>query len=167
MELLVDLYRLGAPKECKVLGIASVDLFVPVLTFVFGQAQLGNRAAVLSTYRLHQDFYGLPEDEDLFFHRCEKEAVHELGHTFGLVHCRDSECVMHLSNAIEQVDQKTAAFCEVCKERWEESVRQSGVRPSAELLRACEAHSGSGLDSLLERAGGANRRPAWFNPNGC
>jgi archaemetzincin len=100
----------------KLLGVADVDLFIPVLTFVFGEAQLENRAAVMSVHRLRQQFYGLPADERLFYERCEKEAVHELGHAFGLVHCRDFECVMHFSNSIEQVDLKTNSFCRKCIE---------------------------------------------------
>ena len=98
----------------KVLGVADVDLFIPVLTFVFGEAQLDNRAAVMSVRRLRQQFYGLPADDRLFYERCEKEAVHELGHAFGLVHCQDFECVMHSSNSIEQVDLKKSAFCRSC-----------------------------------------------------
>jgi archaemetzincin len=68
----------------------------------------------MSVFRLHQRFYGLPEDERLFYERCEKEALHELGHTFGLVHCKLYECVMHYSNSIEQVDLKHSRFCPSC-----------------------------------------------------
>jgi archaemetzincin len=98
----------------KILGVADVDLFIPILTFVFGEAQLGRQAAVVSVYRLRQQFYGLPEDDSLLLHRSEKEALHELGHTFGLVHCPDFECVMHYSNSIEQVDLKSNRFCVAC-----------------------------------------------------
>lgn len=100
----------------KLLGVADVDLFIPVLTFVFGEAQLENRAALMSVHRLRQQFYGLPADERLFYERCEKEAVHELGHAFGLVHCKNFECVMHFSNSIEQVDLKTNSLCRSCIE---------------------------------------------------
>ena len=100
----------------KLLGVADVDLFIPVLTFVFGEAQLENRAALMSVHRLRQQFYGLPADERVFYERCEKEAVHELGHAFGLVHCKRFECVMHFSNSIEQVDLKESSFCRSCTE---------------------------------------------------
>jgi archaemetzincin len=113
-QLLEQLIRFGGDQEAKVLGVADVDLFIPILTFVFGEAQLGKRAAVMSVHRLRQEFYGLPGNESLFYQRCEKEAVHELGHTFGLVHCRNFECVMHYSNSIEQVDLKSNAFCDTC-----------------------------------------------------
>ena len=42
----------GGAGDHKVLGITDVDLFIPVLTFVFGEAQLGGRVAVVSTARL-------------------------------------------------------------------------------------------------------------------
>jgi len=117
-EILAKLVGLGAAPNQKILGVADVDLFIPILTFVFGEAQLGGPTALLSTYRLRQEFYGLPADEDLLYRRAEKEAIHELGHTFGLVHCRNFQCVMHYSNSIEQVDLKESAFCPDCHARW-------------------------------------------------
>ncbi len=115
IDILVLISALQTAPGVKVLGLTPVDLFIPILTFVFGQAQLNNRNAVMSFHRLRQSYYGLPEDEDVFLNRCEKEALHELGHTFGLVHCRNFECVMYLSNAIEQVDLKVGAFCDACR----------------------------------------------------
>jgi archaemetzincin len=115
-QILSRLLENGDGAGGKLLGVADVDLFIPVLTFVFGEAQLENRAAVMSVHRLRQQFYGLPANERLFYERCEKEAVHELGHAFGLVHCRNFECVMHFSNSIDQVDLKTSEFCEGCGE---------------------------------------------------
>jgi len=98
----------------KVLGVTGVDLFVPVLTFVFGEAQLDGTAALVSAYRLDDVFYGLPPNRNLFEQRLIKEAVHELGHTFGLIHCRDYNCVMHSSTSVEEVDIKGSEFCENC-----------------------------------------------------
>jgi archaemetzincin len=115
-QILEKLLECGNSNAGKLLGVADVDLFIPVLTFVFGEAQLKNRAALMSVCRLRQQFYGLPADERLFYERCEKEAVHELGHAFGLVHCRNFECVMHFSNSIEQVDLKTSLLCRDCLE---------------------------------------------------
>lgn len=98
----------------RVIGVADVDLFVPILTFVFGEAQLGGTAALISATRLRQEFYGLPAHETLFYERCEKEALHELGHTLGLVHCPSHACVMHFANSIEEVDLRSAAWCPEC-----------------------------------------------------
>jgi len=115
--ILAKLLRLDTPPQEKLLAVTDVDLFIPILTFVYGEAQLDNRAAVVSVFRLRQEFYGLPADDSLFYQRCEKEALHELGHTFGLVHCPQFDCLMHYSNSIEQIDLKTNAFCLGCRKK--------------------------------------------------
>ncbi len=106
--------RPAGTDGAKLLGVVTVDLFIPVLTFVFGQAQLDGPSAVVSTYRLRSEFYGMPPDEGLLVERTIKESVHELGHTFGLVHCDYYGCVMHPSAAVDEVDLKGAAFCRRC-----------------------------------------------------
>lgn len=103
----------GSAAE-RVLGVTAVDLFVPILTYVFGEAQLGGRAAVASIHRLRPEVYGLPADDDLVAERAEKEALHELGHTWGLRHCPDPACVMHASTYAEEIDLKPAALCDRC-----------------------------------------------------
>ncbi len=115
-EILARLAALaGSFPQAKLLGVTSADLFIPVLTFVFGEALVGGPAAVLSTHRLRQSFYGLPEDNALLLNRLEKEALHELGHTFGLLHCRAVDCVMHFSNSVDEVDLKSRYFCAACR----------------------------------------------------
>jgi archaemetzincin len=99
----------------KILGIVDHDLYVPELNFVFGEAS--KRVAVISLARLRQEFYGLPEDRDLFYKRVLTEAVHELGHTYGLRHCRDPHCVMFFSNSLIDTDRKGSEFCTLCKDR--------------------------------------------------
>jgi len=99
----------------KILGVTEVDLFIPIFTFVFGEAQVGGSLALMSTHRLRQKFYGLPEDRELLFSRAEKEATHELGHAFGLPHCRSFDCVMRFSNSVEEVDLKPCHFCQLCE----------------------------------------------------
>jgi archaemetzincin len=98
----------------RLLAVTSVDLYVPVLTFVFGEAQLTGSCAVVSLHRLREEFYGLPPREELMRERLVKEAVHELGHTFGLRHCDDWRCVMTSSHGVERLDIKGADFCFVC-----------------------------------------------------
>jgi archaemetzincin len=87
-----------------------------VLTFVFGQSQLDGSGAVVSIHRLRPEYYGLPRDEGLTVERAIKEAVHELGHAFGLVHCPDYTCVMHASTYVEEVDLKGSGYCDACVE---------------------------------------------------
>ena len=101
-------------RAARVLGVTAVDLFVPVLTYVFGEAQLGGRAAVVSIHRLRPEAYGLPADDELVAARAEKEALHELGHTWGLRHCHAPDCVMHASTYAEEIDLKPAALCDRC-----------------------------------------------------
>jgi archaemetzincin len=110
------LRRVEATNE-KCVALVDVDLFIPVLTFVFGQAQLGGAAGIVSTFRLANPFYGLPRDDGLLRHRIEKEVLHELGHMFGLYHCRHFECVMRSSTYVEEIDLKRAWFCPHCNER--------------------------------------------------
>jgi archaemetzincin len=100
----------------RVLGVGACDLYVPVLTFVFGEARLDGNCAVVSTARLAEEFYGLPASPALLRQRLVKEAVHELGHTFGLRHCPDWRCVMTSSHAVERLDVKTAEFCSRCQQ---------------------------------------------------
>jgi len=107
----------------RLLGITSLDLYIPVLTFVFGEAQVGGACAVVSAHRLTQEFYGLPQDPDLLRARILKEAVHELGHTFSLPHCDDYECVMAPSHAVERIDLKTSHFCPECRSKMCDVVR--------------------------------------------
>lgn len=95
--------------------LVDVDLFIPVLTFVFGEAQFGGAAAVVSTHRLANQFYGLPGDHDLLIERLGKELIHEVGHTFGLYHCRQFECVMRSSTYVEEIDMKRASLCGACR----------------------------------------------------
>jgi len=97
----------------KILGIVDHDLYVPDLNFVFGEAS--RKVAVISLTRLRQEFYHLPEDRSLFHKRVLTEAVHELGHTYGLGHCGNPRCVMFFSNSLMDTDRKGSEFCLNCK----------------------------------------------------
>ena len=106
----------------RVLGVAAVDLYIPILTFVFGEAQLGGPCAVVSFHRLMQEFYGLPQDLELLTARLIKESVHEVGHTVDLTHCEDYSCAMAPSHAVEWIDVKEATLCPNCQSRALEAV---------------------------------------------
>jgi archaemetzincin len=106
------------PQGCwRLLGVTALDLYMPILTFVFGEAQLNSTCAVVSSHRLRQEFYGLPASPNLLRERLLKEAIHELGHTFGLTHCREYDCVMAASHAVERIDLKNSRFCSECHSR--------------------------------------------------
>jgi len=114
-EILNSLVRKAPPASRHLLGITPVDLYIPILTFVFGEAQLQGNCALVSTHRLRQEFYGLPADPTLFQTRLLKEAVHELGHTQSLAHCENYDCVMSPSHGVEWIDLKTEHFCGQCR----------------------------------------------------
>jgi archaemetzincin len=121
--ILDALRALPYPAAERVLGLTEADCTTPGLNFIFGQAALNGREAFVALPRLRSSFYGLAEDPDLFRWRALKECVHELGHTWGLVHCRDARCVMHFSNSLLDTDAKRAAFCSRCQRRLEAAGR--------------------------------------------
>ena len=122
------LAELKAQYQGEVMGATACDLFIPVLTFVFGQAQLRGRAAVISLARLRPEFHGLRPDPQLVARRALKEAVHEVGHTFGLVHCLDRRCPMALSLGLDDLDFKTATPCASCAALLRDSLAMSDRR---------------------------------------
>jgi archaemetzincin len=127
-EILKDLVRQFPAGNGRVLGVTERDLFVPVLSFVYGQAQLRGRAAVISLARLRPEFFGLPRDPEVVAGRALKEAVHELGHTLGLVHCLDRRCPMSLSIGLADLDHKTAEPCPSCSALLEGSLDMQRMR---------------------------------------
>ena len=108
--------RVSLTKD-RFLGITNEDIFTLGLNFLFGEADPSGGRAIISLKRLHESFYGRPENEKLFQERMLKEAVHELGHTYGFSHCRDPKCVMHFSSNIDDVDRKNVFFCPSCAAR--------------------------------------------------
>lgn len=124
--ILEKLRNAGSEVGERVLGLVDVDLYVPDLNFVFGEADVVEKMAVISTKRLRQEYYGLPKDEELLLDRTIKESVHELGHTYGLEHCPDSNCVMYFSNSLQDTDFKSSSFCESCKRKLVLAIRLEG-----------------------------------------
>ena len=110
--ILQNLTEVCPSDAVRFLALTEADLFIPMVTFVFGQAQLSGKVALVSLARLSQDFYGVPGNDDHKIRRAPKEVAHELGHTFGLVHCRDRSCIMSLSTEILQIDVKSEDFCQ-------------------------------------------------------
>jgi archaemetzincin len=121
-EILASMQRYVTDKTWRILGVTQQDLYIPILTFVFGEAQLGGKASLVSCHRLRQEFYGLPPDMDLLANRVLIESVHELGHTLRLTHCQDYQCAMAPSHAVEWIDIKDSGFCEDCLARALEAV---------------------------------------------
>ena len=114
-EILQRMQNLIRPRDWRFLAVADVDLYIPILKYVFGVAQMGGPCAVVSTFRLRQEFYGLDPDDSLLRQRLLKEAIHELGHTLHLRHCQDYQCVMASSHSVEWIDLRDSRFCDACR----------------------------------------------------
>jgi archaemetzincin len=114
VEIMKAVARSAPATAGRILGVTEVDLAIPTLTFVFGQAQVDGPVAVLSLARLRQEFYRLPADKEVLRERVVKEVLHELGHTFGLTHCPDGKCAMSLATHIGLVDSKEERYCARC-----------------------------------------------------
>jgi archaemetzincin len=112
--ILRELERTAPPDAIRVLAIVEVDLFIPILTHVYGEAQLGGRVSVVSTYRL-KDGSGATGGHSAVEKRSIKEALHELGHTFNLRHCKDRACIMHYCHTVGDVDRKDSQLCRYCR----------------------------------------------------
>lgn len=111
--ILEKLAAVAPSRAIKIIAITDVDLFIPILTHVYGEAQLGGSACIVSTYRLKE---GLSASvSKTFKQRVVKESIHELGHTFNLRHCKDNNCIMHYCRSVRDVDQKSDQFCRYCK----------------------------------------------------
>lgn len=106
-----------AYEDRKTIALVAVDLYIPILTYIFGQAYLNGNSGIASLYRLGNERYGLPRDEVLLQRRFAKEIIHELGHCYGLIHCHTFDCVMKVSTYVEDIDQKSASFCSKCRQQ--------------------------------------------------
>lgn len=116
-EILQSMRVYVSPHSGRVLGVTMVDLYIPILTFVFGEAQIGAPCGVVSAHRLREEFYGLPADSNVLRERLLKAAVHEIGHTLGLTHCPDCQCAMAPAHAVEWIDLKASGLCDMCQAR--------------------------------------------------
>jgi len=114
-KLLFQLENQFSSDTTKTIGIFNVDLFIPIFTYIFGQAFLGGRSGIASIFRLNNERYGIEPDKNLLLERTSKEIIHELGHTMGLIHCQVPDCVMRSVTYVEDIDQKNTGFCPKCR----------------------------------------------------
>lgn len=135
-EILQRMQSLVRPRDWRFLAIADVDLYIPILKYVFGEAQMGGPCAVVSTFRLRQEFYGLDRDDALLTQRLLKECVHEIGHTLDLRHCEDYQCAMASSHAVEWIDLRGSTLCDACIVKLQSrgslpAVQNTAIRPKS------------------------------------
>jgi archaemetzincin len=115
------LYKNKPDRSTIMLAICDFDAYSDGLNFVFGQAHGFGRVSAIYLPRLRQEFYGFKTNNSLFHQRITKEAVHELGHACGLIHCNKSTCVMYFSNSLSDTDIKEENFCDSCRTRFSSS----------------------------------------------
>ena len=110
--------------EDWILGVTGVDLFIPIFTFVLGEAQLGGKTGLVSSFRLKNSTYGLPDDADVLKERLLKVTLHEISHMLGFLHCLNSNCVMHAASSVEEVDLRSHEYCSACEEEFKPRLEQ-------------------------------------------
>jgi archaemetzincin len=118
-ELLKEIDSMYSSQFVKKIGLFRVDLFIPILTYIFGQAAFRGTTGIASLYRLRNEQYGMKKDDVLLLNRFRKVVIHELGHTFGLIHCLIPTCVMRSSTYVEDIDQKNHNLCGQCRSKME------------------------------------------------
>ena len=99
----------------KVLALVEVDLFIPIFTHVFGEAELDGKCALVSLYRLKKAEDGTSVSWPVFSERLAKVALHELGHLYNLLHCTDENCLMRFASGLKEMDAVPLAFCRYCE----------------------------------------------------
>lgn len=114
-KLLKEIESIDSETSTKKIGLFTVDLFIPILTYIFGQSFYQGNSGVVSLYRLRNEQYGMKPDQQLTYNRFKKVIIHEIGHTFGLIHCHVPVCVMRSSTYVEDIDQKKKYFCSQCR----------------------------------------------------
>lgn len=118
------------PEILKVLALTREDLFIPILTHVYGEAQLGGTSCIVSTRRLGEGI-SMANTRELYLGRVAKEAAHELGHTFDLRHCQDARCIMHYCRSIADVDHKSSDLCRYCRVLLGDYFKKTGLPVTA------------------------------------
>jgi archaemetzincin len=118
VRLIQEVESTFSSESYKTIGLFNVDLFIPILTYIFGQAYLNGRTGIASSYRLNNERYGIVTDGTASAERFVKEVIHELGHTFGLIHCHIPTCVMRSSTYVEDIDQKSSHLCIGCRDKY-------------------------------------------------
>lgn len=117
------LSSLDLPANSRIVALTEKDLFIPILTHVYGEAELGGVSCIVSSSRLKDDLPAIERDK-LLGNRIIKEILHELGHTFHLLHCRDKSCLMHYCRSIRDVDRKVMGMCRYCSILLEDQLKR-------------------------------------------
>jgi len=117
-ELLVFLKGLVGSEDpgTRILGMTEVDISTTKDPYydwgIFGYAEMPGQAAVISSKRLRRR----ARDAEHLRFRVTTTAIHEIGHTFGLPHCRETRCVMQdAEGSIKNTDSSTGHLGPGCR----------------------------------------------------
>lgn len=121
----------ASPRCRRLLALTMVDLCSPILTYVYGEAELGGRVAVVSGFRLRRDGDGTEVPAGRYYERLIKVALHEVGHTFSLYHCDAPRCLMQFSPGMTELDALEVRFCDRCAFMLHSALRSLPFQPVA------------------------------------
>jgi archaemetzincin len=151
IQLLEILINQKENKAFRVLGVTAGDLYIPIFTFIFGEAQLDGKTAIVSVFRPRGDAGGPVPSRQVFLKRLLKLSLHELGHTFGLKHCLEDGCLMQFSSNLEKLDQKKLALCKYCQILWQDYFKDQGL-PLSQFKRNAEIRGPDVPTPIAERS---------------
>lgn len=121
--VLKHLAQFSFPHHSRILAVTDVDLCSPILTYVFGLAELGVKLAIVSDFRLKHREDGNPAPEGVYYERLAKIALHEIAHTLSLYHCETPKCLMQVSPKLRHLDELDIYFCERCSFALRQNIR--------------------------------------------
>ena len=119
----IQVYKHRHGMKEPLLLVIQQDLFKDDSSFLFGLARQSVGAAVVSTARLSNEYYGREGNDDDLIDRITKEGAHEVGHLFGLPHCSDKECIMFKPDTLDELDRKKKNLCRMCREQLAEHIK--------------------------------------------
>ena len=116
LDIKTEIERVHTISIDKILILTDVDICDPPNMNGIGFADMTHLFAIVSIYQLQRGASQL-----VLRDRLVKESLHELGHTYGLDHCRKSTCPMSESPSVLEIDQKFKEFCSRCTAMLSES----------------------------------------------
>jgi archaemetzincin len=125
--LLQTMEALPLKDYFKIIALLNVDLFIPLLTHVFGEARQNGRVAIVSMFRLETQEGGSSAPDARILERAAKIGLHELGHLLNLLHCNDDRCLMHFCGSVATLDRTAFNFCRYCRTALHRALRQPGL----------------------------------------
>lgn len=115
--ILNKLERVKANQREFIVGLLEEDIYLPDEAFIIGYSDTVLRTAVVSLFRIRQEFYGLPEDDKKVFSRLFKQSIFHLSPLFELPSCRNPRCINYYSQKMFDIDSKGEKFCDLCRRK--------------------------------------------------